>query len=139
MPESPSSTEQVMGTRTSFGVNSLGHSDNLHPKKLSLSPPGVHMIDSDALSVLLEKKLQELTSRLNLPQCTLASEEPSTGVRSSLQDKAPSMVSTTTTEQDESFHPDLFSDRLNSMHNYCCSNDDPVLNMNQQLQVSCFF
>ncbi|XP_045794172.1 kinesin-like protein Klp68D [Trifolium pratense] len=72
---------------------SLGHSDNLHPKRLSISL--THMIDSDALSVLLEQKLQELTSRLNLPQCTLASDEPYTGLRSSSQDKAFSMVNTT--------------------------------------------
>lgn len=139
MPDSPSSTEQEMGTRARFGVNSL-HNDSLHPKKLSLSPPGLHMIDGDALSVLLEEKLQELSSRLNLPQCTLASEEPSTGLRSSLQDKAPCIVSTTTKEQYESFHPDLFSDELNNMHSYqCCSTDDPVLNMNRQPQVSHFF
>ncbi|XP_045796704.1 uncharacterized protein LOC123890979 [Trifolium pratense] len=97
---------------------SLGHSDNLHPKKLSLSP--THMIDSDALSVLLEQKLQELTLRLNLPQCTLASEEPYTGLRSSFQDK-----------------DEMFNDELNGMHNYQYgSSDGPVLNMNQQLQIS---
>ncbi|XP_004494537.1 uncharacterized protein [Cicer arietinum] len=130
MPESLSSTEQVMETRTRFGVDSLGHGDNLHPRKLSLSP--THMIDSDALSVLLEQKLQELTSRLNLSQCTLASDGPSTGLRSSLQDKAFSIVNTITKEQDE-----MFSDKLDGVHTYqCCSSDDPVLKMNQQLQTS---
>ncbi|CAK8544553.1 unnamed protein product [Lathyrus sativus] len=129
MPESLSS-DQVTETRTRFGADSLGHSDNLHPKKLSLSP--THMIDSDALSVLLEQKLQELTSRLNLPQCTLASEEPSTDLRSSLQDKASSIVNTTDKEQDK-----MFSDELNRVHNYrFYSSDEPVLNMNQQLQTS---
>ncbi|KAL5060904.1 hypothetical protein RYX36_032508 [Vicia faba] len=128
--ESLSSSDQLTETRSRFGIDSLGHSDNLHPKKLSLSPP--HMIDSDALSVLLEQKLQELTSRLNLPQCTLASEEPSTGLRSSLQDKASSMVNTTAKERDETF-----SDEFNRMHNYrYYSSDEPVLNMNQQLQTS---
>ncbi|KAK2364947.1 GPI-anchored adhesin protein [Trifolium repens] len=108
----------------------LGHSDNLQPKKLSLSP--THMIDSDVLSVLLEQKLQELTSRLNLPQCTLASEEPYTGLRSSFQDKASSKVNSTVKEQDE-----MFNDELNGIHNYRYgSSDGPVLNMNQQLQIS---
>jgi hypothetical protein len=112
---------------------SLGHSGNLQPKKLSLSP--THMIDSDVLSVLLEQKLQELTSRLNLPQCTLASEEPYTGLRSSFQDKASSMVNSTVKEQDE-----MFNDELTGMHNYRYgSSDGPVLNMNQQLQVYYFF
>lgn len=130
--ESLSSSDQVTETRTRFGVDSLGHSDNLHPKKLSLSP--THMIDSDALSVLLEQKLQELTSRLNLPQCTLTSEEPSTGLKSNLQDKTSSMANTTAKEQDE-----MFSDELNRMHSYrFYSSDEPVLNMNQQLQVYIF-
>ncbi|TKY61557.1 dentin sialophosphoprotein [Spatholobus suberectus] len=137
MPESSSSTEQVMGTRNRIDVNSHGHSDNLCPKNLSLSPPGLHMIDSDALSVLLDKKLQELTSRINLPQCTLATEGSSTGLRSTVQDKVPSVASTTPKEQDKSFCPDFCSDKLDSMHNsHCCSSDDPVLNMNQQLQTS---
>ncbi|KAK7337699.1 hypothetical protein VNO77_18284 [Canavalia gladiata] len=136
IPESPSSSEEVMGTRKRVDVNSFGHSDNLYPKKLSLSPPGLHMIDGDALSVLLEKKLQELTSRINSPQCTLAMEGSSTGLRSSLQDKASSVVSTMLTEQDKSFHRDLFADKLDGMHNYCCSSDDPVINTNQQLQTS---
>jgi hypothetical protein len=112
---------------------SLGHSGNLQPKKLSLSP--THMIDSDVLSVLLEQKLQELTSRLNLPQCTLASGEPYTGLRSSFQDKASSKVNSTVKEQDE-----MFNDELNGIHNYRYgSSDGPVLNMNQQLQVYYFF
>ncbi|KAL2345624.1 hypothetical protein Fmac_006909 [Flemingia macrophylla] len=137
MPESPSSTKQVMGTRNGIDVNSLGHSDNLNPKKLSLSLSGPRIIDSDALSVLLDKKLQELTSRINLSQCTLATEGSSTGLRSSVQDKVPSVASTMTKEQDKSFCPDLFSDKLDSMRNsHCCSSDDQVLNMNQQLQTS---
>ncbi|KAJ1417171.1 DUF3741-associated sequence motif [Sesbania bispinosa] len=137
MPESPISTEQAMGTRNIIGVNSLGHSDNLYPINLSSSPPGLNMIDGDALNVLLEKKLQELASRLNLPQGILATEGSSTGLRSSLQDKVPSMVSTTSKEQDKNFHPDLFGDKVDGMHNYrCCSSEDPVFNMNRQLRTS---
>ncbi|KAG4916807.1 hypothetical protein JHK87_054364 [Glycine soja] len=95
------------------------------------------MIDSDALSVLLDKKLQELASRINLPQCTLATEGSSTGLRSSVQDQVPSVSSTTPKEQNKSFCSDLSSDKLDSMHNsHYCSSDDPVLNMNQQLQTS---
>ncbi|XP_057439043.1 uncharacterized protein LOC130730913 isoform X2 [Lotus japonicus] len=136
MHDSPSSTEQAMEIRNSVGVNSPGHNDNSYHRNLSLSPPGLNMIDSDALSLLLEKKLQELTSRLNLPQCTLATEGTSTGLSSSLQDKVPSMVSITSKEQDKSFYPDQFSDKLDCMHNYHCSSGDPVLNLNQQIQTS---
>jgi len=135
MPESSSSTEQVIGTRNRIDVNSLGHSDDFYPKKLSLSPQGKHMIDSDALSVLLDKKLQELTSRINLPQCTLAAEGSSSGLGSSVQDKVPSAASTMPKELDRSLFPDLFSDKLDSILD-SRSSDDQVLNMNQQLQVS---
>ena len=84
-------------------------------------------------------KLQELASRINLPQCTLAREGSSTGLRSSVQDQVPSVSSTTPKEQNKSFCSDLSSDKLDSMHNsHYCSSDDPVLNMNQQLQVSHF-
>ncbi|TKY55648.1 hypothetical protein E2542_SST20066 [Spatholobus suberectus] len=41
MPESQSSTEQVMGIRNKIDVNSCSHSDKLYPKKLSLSPPSL--------------------------------------------------------------------------------------------------
>ncbi|XP_027929183.1 uncharacterized protein LOC114185565 [Vigna unguiculata] len=120
MPESSSST---------------GHSDNFYPKKLSLSPQGKHMIDSDALSILLDKKLQELTSRINLPQCTLAAEGSSSGLGSSVQDNFPSVASTMPKEQDRSLFPELFSDKLDSILDNRPS-DDPVLPMNQQLQTS---
>ncbi|XP_047170652.1 uncharacterized protein LOC124838965 [Vigna umbellata] len=135
MPESSSSTEQVNGTRNRIDVNSLAHSDNLHPKKLSLSPQGKHMIDSDALSILLDKKLQELTSRINLPQCTLAAEGSSSGLGSNVQDNFPSAASTMPKEQDRSLFSDLFSDKLDSILDSRPS-DDPVLSMNQQLQTS---
>ncbi|KAK7397127.1 hypothetical protein VNO78_18294 [Psophocarpus tetragonolobus] len=137
IPESSSSAEQVMGTRNRIDGNSLGHSDNLYPKKLSLSPPEQHTIDSDALSVLLDRKLQELTSRINLPQCTLATEGSSTGLQSSVQDKVPCVSSAMPKEQDKSFFSDLSIDKLDTVHNsHCCSSDDPVFNMNQKLQTS---
>lgn len=135
MPELSSATEHAIGTRNRIDVNSLGHSDSFYPKKLSLSPQGKHMIDSDALSVLLDKKLQELTSRINLPQCTLAAEGSSSGLGSSVQDKVPSAASTMPKEQDRSLFPDLFSDKLDSILD-SRSSDDPVLSMNQQLQTS---
>ncbi|KAE9615936.1 hypothetical protein Lal_00017368 [Lupinus albus] len=124
MPKSLSA-EQVVGSRTIIAIDSHEHSDNLYPKKLSLSPPRLHMINADTLSDLLEKKLQELTSRINLPQCILATEEPSADSRSSLQNQVPSFVSPTSGEQDRS---------LNPYHAYCSSNGGPVFHMNQQFQ-----
>ncbi|KAL5196152.1 hypothetical protein HKD37_20G057826 [Glycine soja] len=130
MPELQSSTEQVMGTRNEIEVNSC-NSDKLYPQKSSFSPPRLHVIDGDALSVLLEKKLQELTSRINPPQCSLTTEGSSTGLRSSLEDKCQSVLSTTVREQDRIFH-----NKLDSMHDNCSSSDIMMLSMNQQLQTS---
>ncbi|TKY52293.1 hypothetical protein E2542_SST23813 [Spatholobus suberectus] len=136
MSELQSSTEQVMGTRNKIDVNSGSNSDKLYPKKLSLSPPTLHVIDGDALSVLLEKKLQELTSRINPPQCSLTTEGSFASLKSSLEDKFQTVVSTTAREQGGSFHPNLLSNKLDSMHDNCLSSDNMVLNMNQLLQTS---
>ncbi|OIW17478.1 hypothetical protein TanjilG_22590 [Lupinus angustifolius] len=133
MPESLSA-EQVVGSRTIIGIDTHEHSDNLCPKKLALSPPELHMIDGDTLSDLLEKKLQELTTRINLPQCILATEEPFADSRSSLQDQVLSFVSSTPTEQHRSFHPYHFSDKLDRVHGYHSSDGGPVFHKNQQFQ-----
>ncbi|KAE9593715.1 hypothetical protein Lal_00036539 [Lupinus albus] len=136
MPGSLSYAEQVVGSRNIIDVDSLGHSDNLYPKKLSLSPPGLHMIDGDTLSDLLENRLQELTSTMSLPQCPLAIEESSADLRSTVQEKVPSLVNIAFEEQDRGFHRYQFSDKLDSINGCHSSNDDPVFYMNQQLQTS---
>ncbi|KAE9598166.1 hypothetical protein Lalb_Chr15g0077651 [Lupinus albus] len=130
-PESLSFADQVVESRNRTDLDSFGHNDNHYPKKLSFSPPGLPIINGDSLSYLLEKKLQELTSRIDLPQCTLATKESSADSRSFLQDQVPSFVSPTSGEQGGSFHPYLFSDKLDNMHDWRYSNDG---HMNQQFQ-----
>ncbi|KAK7356141.1 hypothetical protein VNO80_15407 [Phaseolus coccineus] len=114
MPELQSSMEKTMGTRNKTDVNSCSNNDMLYPKKSSLSPPRLHVIDGEALSVLLEKKLQELTSRINPTQCSLKIEGSSAGLG------------------DRRFHPYLVSNKLNTRHDNCLSSDNMVLSMNQQ-------
>ncbi|MED6125049.1 hypothetical protein PIB30_064776 [Stylosanthes scabra] len=74
MPESQPST-----AGTSNRVHANTHA--CYPKKLSSSTLvlDTDTIDGDTLSVLLEKMLQELPSRINSPQCTLISDESSSG------------------------------------------------------------
>ncbi|KAK7269415.1 hypothetical protein RIF29_22141 [Crotalaria pallida] len=137
MPESQSSTEQVMETRNRIGVNSLDHSEKLYPRKLSYSPLGLDTIDGDVLSELLEKKIQELASRVKPSQCTLATEGSFAGLGSSLEEKSLSLVSATGTEQEKSFHRGLLGKKLDDMiGNGCSSCDSPVLGMHQQQQTS---
>ncbi|KAI4301714.1 hypothetical protein L6164_034965 [Bauhinia variegata] len=128
----PQSSAQVMGTKNSIDMDSPVHNDKPYPKKLSLSPPGLHMVDGDALSTLLEKKLQELTSRINSSQCTLAMEGSSAGFRSSLEDKVHTLVGIESREQNRSFHPDLLCDKVDSMYDGDCSSSvDLLVSMNQ--------
>ncbi|KAL2325578.1 hypothetical protein Fmac_024636 [Flemingia macrophylla] len=138
MPESQSSSEQGIRTRNKIDVNSCNHSDKLYPKKLSLSPPRLHVIDGDALSILLEKKLQELTSRINPAQCSRMIEGSSANLRSSLEDssKFQTLVSSKAREKYRSFHHNQLSTKLDTMHDNCLSSQNMMLNMNQQLQTS---
>ncbi|KAE9618934.1 hypothetical protein Lal_00047537 [Lupinus albus] len=137
MPESQSCTEQLMETKNGIDVNSLDHSDKLYPKELSLSPPRLDIIDGNDLSSLLDKKLQELTFRINSPQCTLATEGSPSGLRSSLEDKFHSLVCATAREHDTSFHPNLLSNELDNMHdNGCSSSHNSALNIYQQHKTS---
>ncbi|KAJ7973287.1 DUF4378 domain protein [Quillaja saponaria] len=133
MPESQSPAEMI-GTTTSFHVNSSGSGDNdkSYPQKLSFSSPGLHVMDGDSLSVLLGKKLLELTFKIKSPHCNLVREETSAGSTSSLQDSVPSLVETTSREEDRMFQIDSSSNKLDSV-NIC---DDLVLNENQLWQGS---
>ncbi|KAK4273401.1 hypothetical protein QN277_021812 [Acacia crassicarpa] len=135
MPESQSSIP-LMGTKDNTDGTSLDHCDLLYPEKLSSAPSGLHTIDSDALSVLLEKKLRELASRINLPQHTQATEGCSS-LQTSFQDEIPSLISTISREHERSFHPDLPGDTFTSTHDFGFSSTyDLVHNKNQQLQIS---
>ncbi|KAJ7977875.1 DUF4378 domain protein [Quillaja saponaria] len=135
-PESHSPAEMI-GTTNSFHGNSSGDSEKPYPKKLSFSSPGLHMMDGDSLSVLLEKKLQELTFKINLPHCNLVREESSAGSTSRLQDSVPGMVETRSREEDRMFQLDSNSTKLDSLYvgDYS-SSGDLVLKENQQWQGS---
>ncbi|KAI9080985.1 hypothetical protein K1719_036965 [Acacia pycnantha] len=82
-----------------------------HPNNVHVSAPGLHTTDDDASSDLFNGRAQDLASRINSPECTLATRVPSAVL-------LPSEVSIESGEGDRSFHSDL------------------MLNMNQQLQGS---
>ncbi|XP_058743119.1 uncharacterized protein LOC131615941 [Vicia villosa] len=84
-PESRTTTEQAMETRTGIDVNSFDHSGEIYPEKLSLSPTRIDLIDIDALSVML--------SHINPPQCTLEVEDCSVGFKSISENRFNSMIS----------------------------------------------
>ncbi|CAI8584889.1 unnamed protein product [Vicia faba] len=83
--ESRSTTEQAMETRAGIDVDSFDHSGKVYPEESSLSPSRFHVLDVDALSVML--------SHINPPQCTLEVEDCSFGFGSTLEDRFNSMIS----------------------------------------------
>ncbi|XP_050273808.1 uncharacterized protein LOC126716845 isoform X3 [Quercus robur] len=136
MPEAQSSSE-VMGINNHFSNDSFGNGDRHLRKNLDLSCPGLNVTGSDVLSVLLEQKLQELIFRVDSSHCNLVGEETSASLGSSLQDSIPSMVSSTSREQNERFQFGIHRSKSESKHDYDFSSVDGLLqNVDQQRQGS---
>ncbi|XP_021821279.1 uncharacterized protein LOC110762877 [Prunus avium] len=91
------SSGQVMSRNNSFYIDSFGNNDQQrYPENFTLSSPGFSVIGGDALSVLLEQKLQELSCKVELSQRNPSNEETSAAASSSsgLQDMASGVAST---------------------------------------------
>lgn len=84
MPELRSTITQTKETRIGVDIDSIDHSGEIYPEKLSLSPTRIDLIDIDALSVML--------SHINPPQCTLEVEDCLVGFESISEDRFNSMV-----------------------------------------------
>lgn len=135
VPESQSS-DQVMGINNCLSNDTLGDRDQPFPKNLKISSHGMNVIGSDALSVLLGQKLQELTYRVESSQSNLVREGTDASLASSLQDSVTSVMSTISREQNKRFQFGLHN-KLDSIHDYDCSSiEDLVQNVNQECQGS---
>ncbi|XVF57572.1 hypothetical protein PTKIN_Ptkin06aG0216400 [Pterospermum kingtungense] len=88
LPDIPS-TGQVV-EKSSFDSDPSGDNDLLFLKSSASSSSGVNIIGGDALSVLLEKRLQELTCRVESSNCNIIIEGASVSPTSSLQNSVPS-------------------------------------------------
>ncbi|XP_028779510.1 uncharacterized protein LOC114735901 isoform X2 [Neltuma alba] len=101
-----------------------------HTNNVGVIAPGLHLTYGDASSELFDGKTQDLASRINSPECNLA-----TRVSSAVLLR--SEVGIGSGEGDRSFASDPPGGDLQGMHNCgCSSNGDLMLNMNQQLQRS---
>ncbi|XP_022742421.1 uncharacterized protein LOC111293759 [Durio zibethinus] len=96
MPDVPS-TSRVVEKTHSFDSDPSGDTDLLFLKSSAFSSPGLNIIDGDALSVLLQKKLQELTCRVESSNCNIIIERTSSSPTSSLQYSVLSSGTVTTT------------------------------------------
>lgn len=126
---------QVMSRNNSFYIDSFGNNDQQrYPENFTLSSPGFNVIGGDALSVLLEQKLQELSCKVELSQHNPANEETTAAASSSsgLQDMASGVASTAS--RGKKFELGLRRDEFDSINHYGCLLS---VDVNQQWKV-CF-
>ncbi|XWS58114.1 hypothetical protein CRYUN_Cryun08bG0007000 [Craigia yunnanensis] len=95
MPDIPSTGRVV--EKSIFDSDPSGDNDLLFLKSSAFSSPGFKIIGGDVLSVLLEKKLQELTCKVESSNCNIIIEGTSASPISSLQNSVPSSGTVITT------------------------------------------
>ncbi|XP_022719514.1 uncharacterized protein LOC111277365 isoform X2 [Durio zibethinus] len=96
MPDVPSTSRGAEKT-SSLDSDPSGDDGLLFLKSSAFSSPGINIIGGDALSVLLEKKLQELTCRVEPSSCNIIKEGTSSSSTSSSLSSAPSSGKVTAT------------------------------------------
>ncbi|XWS57447.1 hypothetical protein CRYUN_Cryun09bG0174900 [Craigia yunnanensis] len=138
MPDVPS-TSRVAEKSSSFDNDPSGDNDLLFLKSSGFSSPGFNIIGGDALSVLLEKKLQELTCRVESSNCNIIIERTSSSPTSSLQNSVPSSgtVTATSVEHHKRLLVDLDKDISYSSGDFNCSSINNLgLDWRRKLQLS---
>ncbi|KAM0994780.1 hypothetical protein FF1_010290 [Malus domestica] len=122
---------QLTSINNSFYIDSSGHNNQqFYPENFTLSSPGLNVIGGDALSVLLEQKLQELSCKVESSQRNQSSEVTSGTSTSCLQDMVSSVASTTS--RGKGFKVGLTKDKTDSTDDYDCLS----VEVNQQGQGS---
>ncbi|XP_068341682.1 uncharacterized protein [Pyrus communis] len=122
---------QLTSINNSFYIDSSAHNDQqFHPENFTLSSPRLNVIGGDALSVLLEQKLQELSCKVESSQHNQSSEVTSGTSMSCLQDMVSSVGSTTS--GGKGFKVGLTKDKTDSTDDYDCLS----VEVNQQWQGS---
>ncbi|XP_039022359.1 uncharacterized protein LOC120154776 isoform X1 [Hibiscus syriacus] len=84
-----SSTSKVDENICSSSFYTDPSGDMLFSKSSALSSPGFNVIGGDALSAILKKKLQELTSRIESSNCNIIIEGTSTSLTPTLKNSVP--------------------------------------------------
>ncbi|XVE89577.1 hypothetical protein DITRI_Ditri20bG0007200 [Diplodiscus trichospermus] len=136
MPDAPSPS-RVVEKSCSFDSDPSGDNDPFF-RSTAFSSPGFNIIGGDHLSVLLEKKLQELTCRVESSNCNIIIEGTSSSPPSSLQNSVPSSgaVATTSVEYHRRLQVDLDKDISYSSGVFNCSSiDNPGLDWRRKWQL----
>ncbi|GMI79382.1 TON1 Recruiting Motif 8 [Hibiscus trionum] len=135
-----SSTNQVAekSCSSSFYTDPSGDNDMLFLKSSAFSSPGFNIIGGDALSAILEKKLQELTCRIESSNCNIIIEGNSASPTSSLQNSVPSsgMGTATSTARHRRLQVDIDKDMSCSSIDFVGSSDSLGLDLGGKWQQS---
>ncbi|XP_021619332.1 uncharacterized protein LOC110620065 isoform X2 [Manihot esculenta] len=134
----PNFQPSAIGKCNSSAVDSFGSNDHPYFQKSTSSFPGLSIIEGDALGVLLEQKLQELTNKFGSSECNTIRDDNSVSSTSSLQNSmskfnAVNIIPAAENrriqliEKDKSDHPDNFD---------CFSVEGPKFTKNQKWQRS---
>ncbi|TYI57925.1 hypothetical protein E1A91_D11G316400v1 [Gossypium mustelinum] len=133
-----SSTSKASEQSSSFDTDPSTDNDLLFLKSSAFSSPGFNVIGGDALSVILEKKLQELTCRIESSNCNIIIEGTSASPTSSLQNSVPSSGTATTTSaaHQKTLQVDLGHDISYSSGDFDHSSDKLGLDWGRKWQLS---
>ncbi|KAG8648306.1 uncharacterized protein LOC110622988 isoform X2 [Manihot esculenta] len=125
----------MMGETNSCSIDSFAANGHPYFQKSTSSFSGLTIVAGDALGVLLEQKLQELTNKFESTHCNIIRDKSSGSSTSSLQNflSTVNVVSTVPAAQDERIE---LVEIDKSDHPDCCSLESPKLTKNQIWQGS---
>ncbi|XP_057963344.1 uncharacterized protein LOC131154534 isoform X2 [Malania oleifera] len=131
----PQSSEQVMEKSDCFYADSCGDCDLFDLKEPKLLAPALDEVGGDALSVLLEQKLMELTFRVESSPNKQVQPGTTTSTASSLQESVStvSVVSPTAMEEEKRFQFHLQENESDNSSDFDCpSIHGSLVNANQE-------
>ncbi|KAH9689619.1 hypothetical protein KPL70_015567 [Citrus sinensis] len=128
------SSGRVMRTNNCFNIDHFGDNNQLYLRNTSSSSPWLNIIGGNALSVLLEQKLMELTCKVDSSHCNVIREGTSGLAASTLPDSMPTS-SMVTAEEGQRLQVHLDNSNSDITDNSCStSNDNSVLSINPKWQ-----
>ncbi|KAL9450339.1 hypothetical protein AB3S75_012138 [Citrus x aurantiifolia] len=128
------SSGRVMRTNYCFNIDHFGDNNQLYLRNTSSSSPWLNIIGGNALSVLLEQKLMELTCKVDSSHCNVIREGTSGLAASTLPDSIPTS-SMVTAEEGQRLQVHLDNSNSDITDNSCStSNDNSALSINPKWQ-----
>ncbi|XP_031269437.1 uncharacterized protein LOC116127922 [Pistacia vera] len=131
------SSSRVMERNYSFNIDSFANNNQHYLKNSTFFSPGFNGSAGDALSVLLDQKLRELTSKIESSHSDMIQEGTTGSSASNLQDSVTTLdaISAKSPRHDKSVQLVFDKDTFDGLDNSCCSSIDPAaLSINQKWQ-----